>query len=219
MGKIGHVAIIPDGGRRWAKRENVSLRESYRKTVDLLRVGAEALFGAGVETLSLYLLSLENLRRTAGELEAILIEEKRLVEEVVPNLCSRLAVTPAVVGAVDLLPVPWNGIQLPPGVNWPASGKKLYLCLTYSPNLELASAVRKIGGDTDPASLWNALWVKQPVDLLIRTGGAHTLSNFIPLQCGYAQLVFLDDLFNDTTVDTILHIVEQQVGRGYKYGW
>jgi undecaprenyl pyrophosphate synthase len=37
------------------------------------------------------------------------------------------------------------------------------------------------------------------INLLIRTGGYHRLSGFIPYKCAYAELLFIDKLFPDCT--------------------
>jgi undecaprenyl diphosphate synthase len=219
MAQINHVALIADGGRRWAARENVTLRVSYRKMMDLLALDTQALFEAGINIVSLYLLSKENLRRTQQELEAALTEEKRFVEEVVPDLCIKFNANAKIAGAVELLPESWQYIKLPSHQPKMDSQKTLNLCIAYSPELELAAAIKEISQSSDMKAIIRHLWVSEPVDLLIRTGGARTLSNFIPLQCGYAQLVFLDELFNDTSVETILSIVRRQMIQDFKFGW
>ena len=63
-----------------------------------------------------------------------------------------------------------------------------------------------------------ALWVPQEIDLVIRTGGARTLSHFLPLQTGYARLVFLDQLFNDTTSEQFLDIIKDHEERRFLFG-
>lgn len=64
----------------------------------------------------------------------------------------------------------------------------------------------------------NYLEIPHPVDILIRTGGAQTLSGFMLPQLAFARLFFLDKLFNDLTVQEVRDIVE--VCRKYelKYG-
>ena len=43
------------------------------------------------------------------------------------------------------------------------------------------------------------LMVTQPVDLIIRTGGQHRISNFLLYQAAYAELYFTDKLWPDFT--------------------
>jgi len=219
LGQIKHIALIPDGARRWARRENVTLRESYRKMMDLLALDTQALFEAGANVISLYLLSKENLRRPPEELNAALIEEKRFVEILVPQLCTQLKVNARIAGTPELLPEPWNAIVLPPQQVPADFNKKLNLCIAYSPDAELSFALKRIQGTTNTSSIISHLWVDESVDLLIRTGGAQTLSNFIPLQCGYARLMFVNELFNDTSVETVVRIVREHLKQDFKFGW
>jgi undecaprenyl diphosphate synthase len=219
LGEIKHVALIADGARRWSRREKVPLRDSYRKMMDLLALDTHALFDAGAHVVTLYLLSKENLRRSSEELEAALAEEKRFIEVLVPQLCTKLELSVRIAGNPELLPGPWSSIVLPVQDKAADIKRKLNLCIAYSPEAELSFALKRIQENDNTDSIIQHLWVDEPVDLLIRTGGARTLSNFIPLQCGYANLVFLDELFNDTSVETLLRIVREHVRHDFKYGW
>ena len=51
--------------------------------------------------------------------------------------------------------------------------------------------------------LGNALDCKHNVDLLIRTGGDHRLSNFLLWQAAYAELFFTDTLWPDFTTNEL----------------
>jgi len=53
------------------------------------------------------------------------------------------------------------------------------------------------------------LWVPEEVDLIVRSGGAETLSQFLPLQAAYARMAFLPSLFNDLTVGRVLDVVTE----------
>ena len=54
-----------------------------------------------------------------------------------------------------------------------------------------------------------ATLTKLSLDLVIRTGDAITLSDFLPIESRYAQLYFLPTLFNDLTVDDLMGICDQ----------
>jgi short-chain Z-isoprenyl diphosphate synthase len=218
MANINHIALIPDGARRWARRENVALKASYGKSVALLTSYIDTLFSLGVDVVTVYLLSKENLKRSPEELSAALSQVERFVRENVPELCDRLGTDARIAGAVDLLPAPWRGMGSHLLDTGTRSAKRLNLCIAYDPLLELWSVINKKESSSSE-TLMSCMWVADRVDLLIRTGGARTLSNFVPLQCGYAQLVFLDELFNDTSLDQMLRIVEQHRNLDVKIGW
>ena len=82
----------------------------------------------------------------------------------------------------------------------------LNLLLAYDPIEEIIQAFRT---STNHERFYEDLWVTKPVDLVIRTGGAKLLSNFLPLQCGYARLYCYDKLFNDFTTEDLDEVVHQ----------
>lgn len=57
-----------------------------------------------------------------------------------------------------------------------------------------------------------------PADILIRTGGAQTLSGFMLPQIAFARLFFLDKLFNDLTVKETLDLIKMYQKYELKYG-
>lgn len=67
----------------------------------------------------------------------------------------------------------------------------------------MAFEIRK---DQEP-SFVNYLKIPYPVDILIRTGGAQTLSGFLLPQLAFARLFFLDELFNDITISKLNEIL------------
>ena len=71
------------------------------------------------------------------------------------------------------------------------------ILIAYNPIQEIAHAISKSNPPTD---FLKHLWVTTPLDLVIRSGGANLLSNFLPLQSGFARLIFRNELFNDLTI-------------------
>lgn len=68
------------------------------------------------------------------------------------------------------------------------------------------------------SEIYNYLEIPHPVDILIRTGGAQTLSGFMLPQLAFARLFFLNKLFNDLTVQEVKDIVGVYRECGLKYG-
>jgi undecaprenyl diphosphate synthase len=95
------------------------------------------------------------------------------------------------------------------------AGGTLNLCIGYHPADEILQALNKA---PEPEAFYNYLWVKKPVDLIIRSGGANVLSNFLPLQSGYARLYFFNDFFNDLKDETIQQTIETYCSEVLKYG-
>jgi short-chain Z-isoprenyl diphosphate synthase len=95
-----HVGVILDGNRRWATAQGSSSAAGHRagaaKIVDFLGWCDEA----GVEVVTLWLLSTDNLNRPPAELEALL----GIIEDTVTGLVEQRRWRLHPVGALDLLP-------------------------------------------------------------------------------------------------------------------
>ena len=57
--------------------------------------------------------------------------------------------------------------------------------------------------------LSNALDCSHSVDILLRTGGDHRLSNFLLWQSAYAELFFIDTLWPDFSEDELEKIIRK----------
>jgi len=200
-----HLGIIPDGGRRWARQQGCSLEESYRRTRELLQAMPEIAFSQGFQEISIYLSSIQNFRRKPGEMETNLrLVESSLVDHI-PALANELGCRIVVAGHRSVLPASLKQvIRLAEETTASASHCRLNLLIAYDPVEEILQAIRKCA---DPAEFRSHLWVTTPVDLIIRSGNAPLLSNFLPLQSGFARTLYLDQLFNEITPEMFSEIL------------
>jgi undecaprenyl diphosphate synthase len=140
-------------------------------------------------------LSKENLGRSPDHLQAALDAEGYALRELLPRLCERWEASVNIAGDVTLLPEPFRNQAIALAQQTHRySKRKIYFLLAYNPWDEIRHALAHCD---DLDHLEQALWVKEPVDLVIRTAGGCRLSNFLPLQSGYAELEFFDCFFND----------------------
>src|SRR5215831_12394531 len=95
-----HVGVILDGNRRWARSVGLAdVSDGHQKGADHIVELLGWCRQAGVEVVTLWLLSTDNLARPAAEVEALL----RIIETTVRGLVAQgWHVKP--VGALDLLP-------------------------------------------------------------------------------------------------------------------
>ncbi|MGW4828914.1 undecaprenyl diphosphate synthase family protein [Amycolatopsis japonica] len=208
-----HVGIIPDGTRRWSKHNAMDLEEGYKLALTRLTDIVAYLYRKGVEAVSLYLLSSDNLGRNVTDLHAILQAETFMCAELLPPLISDHRVRVTLAGDLSRLPevfqTPWLTLS-----SESDGEKRLYLCVGYSPMDEIQASLTA-GANT--ISL-EQLWVPERVDLVIRTAGYNRLSNFLPLQSGYAELVFMPVLFNDANITDIAEILARFEETERNYG-
>lgn len=207
---IRHLGLIPDGARRWARRNALTYYDSYwfamRKLVDIL----DTAYQQGVLIQSVYLLSTENLGRSPSDLAPVFETEQRLLNTLLPGFCDKWDCSVHHAGLKPLLPSTYADAvdQLctdhPP---LPISGgmqRKLYLLIAYNPWDELEFAIKN---SASPQDFREKLWVTEELDLVIRTAEGQLLSNFLPLQSGYAELHFMSALFNDVEVGEVAEII------------
>ncbi|MEJ2415228.1 MAG: polyprenyl diphosphate synthase, partial [Sulfurimonas sp.] len=86
------------------------------------------------------------------------------------------------------------------------------LALNYGSKDEILRAVNRLKsneGDITKEMLENTLDCKADVDLLIRTGGDHRLSNFLLWQAAYAELFFTDTLWPDFSAKELEKIIKK----------
>ena len=95
-----HVGVMLDGNRRWARERGAGSAEGHRAGAENIAPFLGWCEEAGVEVVTLWLLSTDNLNRPAAELEPLLT----IIEQVVSDLADAERWRMRVVGALDLLP-------------------------------------------------------------------------------------------------------------------
>jgi undecaprenyl diphosphate synthase len=211
-----NVGLIPDGTRRWAQREQLPLSDAYRKTMLNICEIIDYLYSQNSLTISIYLLSKQNLGRKADELDAVVSAETDLIENLLPFLLNKWDVNLVIAGCLE---------QVPETLSKAASNvssvfcqnehsRKLYLLIGYDSYDEITH-VRKMASTSN---WFDKLWVPHKLDLVIRTSGENRLSNFLPLQSSYAELFFIDCYFNDFNLQNLKHILDAYTSRNRRFG-
>ncbi|NTW24664.1 MAG: hypothetical protein HGA37_08195 [Lentimicrobium sp.] len=211
-----HIGIIPDGGRRWATNHKVSVRESYLRTKQLLAEIVDKLYANGIFEISLYLSSKENFKRPDNEVMAFNSVSIDAISDEIFQIAISRKINVKVAGLKGNLPEKYQAkIEFIEKETCSFENARLNLCIAYNPIEEIQQAFQKADG---PDDFINHLWIKNPVDLIVRTGGANLLSNFIPLQSAYARLFFVDKLFNDINWNDFESIIKTYRLLDRKYG-
>ncbi len=214
-----HVGIIPDGNRRWAKQNQMDLTEAYWLAMRKITACCDALFRQGVSSISVYLLSKDNILRAREDLQAVVIAESRLLRELIPALKRDLGVRVYHAGNPASLPEEFRAALQ--DVCEPGNGRadpfpRLYLLAGYDAYEEVTAARAAIG--PDPDKLIEALSVPVELDVVIRTGADRRISGFLPLQSKYAELFFEPYYFPDITPERVLAILDELRGRSRRFG-
>ena len=200
-----HVGVILDGNRRWARASGSSDATGHQagadKIVELLGWCEEA----GVELVTLWLLSTDNLTRPTDELDTLL----RIIETVVHDLSEqrRWRINP--VGSLDLLPEHTARVLKEAAAATSAvDGLWVNVAVGYGGRQEIADAVRSLLAEhaergtsldelvrsLDVEHISEHLYTKgQPdPDLVIRTSGEQRLSGFMLWQSAHSEYYFCE---------------------------
>ncbi|HET9897787.1 MAG TPA: isoprenyl transferase [Streptosporangiaceae bacterium] len=200
-----HVGVMCDGNRRWARSAGLMIASGYRNGADKIFELLDWCRDAGVEVVTLWLLSTDNVvARPDSELEPLLAIIEDTVRELVAQ---KWRVKP--VGALDLLPAETAQVLKDAGeatIDFP--GLLVNVAVGYGGRREIADAVRSLLQEhatkgTTIEELAEVLDVEhiaehlytagQPdPDLVIRTSGEQRLGGFLLWQSAHSEFYFCD---------------------------
>jgi tritrans,polycis-undecaprenyl-diphosphate synthase [geranylgeranyl-diphosphate specific] len=216
-----HLGLIPDGNRRWARLHGLPPVEGHKRGAQVMEEFLRwCLKDDRIGELSIYGLSTENLqKRSRQELRCLyglmqeyfrkLLDSEEIYEyEVRVKVLGRYYRLPdSVVRLIrELMEATRHH-----------SKKFVNILVAYGAQDELLQSVRSLArslmsgrlGRVTEAALRRHLWVGRPLDLVIRTGGDHRLSNFLLYQAAYAELIFVDKYWPDFTYGDFRRCLEQ----------
>lgn len=220
-----HVAIIPDGNRRWARRQGqrAQFGHYHAGSMSHMRSLLHTAQRAGVKCLSLWGFSTENWSRSVVERRALF----SLIQKSLPTLeqdAHEHHIRFVHAGRTDRLPK-----QLMHALSVLVKNTKHYtdftivLCLDYGGIDEVVRAtqvLQKKNTTITASSLLGALDTAglPGVDLIIRTSGEQRTSGFMPLQAAYAELYFSERYFPDFSDKDFLCALKEYGRRQRRFG-
>ncbi len=195
-----HVAIIMDGNGRWAKKRLLPRSLGHRAGMNRMVPLVEHIFDCGVEFVTLYALSTENLNRDKEEVDSLFSLFREYFKKNVEKL-KEGSIRLRVIGDMSLLP-PDIVEMVANGERETAAGKRgtLALAVAYGARNEILRAVQSAKGETVTEEQFSSLLTTAGMpdpDFLIRTGNEMRLSNFLLWQAAYAELYFSPKMFPD----------------------
>ena len=201
-----HIAIIMDGDRRWAQRQNLPRTEGHRFGKESVRDVVRACGQLQIPMLTLYTFSTENWSRPRHEVTALMKWLREALSEEVPEL-DRNHVRLHAIGELEGLPRTVRmALKRALERTRDNTGLQLNLALNYGGRAELVQACRTLAlrvqkGELaaeciDEEALSGALYTAgmPDPDLLIRPSGEMRLSNFLPWQMVYTEIYFATDV-------------------------
>ncbi len=226
-----HVGVILDGNRRWAKMLGEQSQTGHQAGADKVAQFVTWCEESGVEVVTLWMLSTDNLDRPESELAPLM----GIIEHTVQDLAAtgRWRVNP--VGALDLLPVHTAEILKQAGEQTcDTKGLIVNVAVGYGGRREITDAVRSLLSEhanrgtsieelaelIDIEHIAEHLYTRgQPdPDLVIRTSGEQRLSGFLLWQSAHSEFYFCEAYWPDFRRVDFLRALRDFAARGRRYG-
>ena len=202
MNPIKHVAIIMDGNGRWGIKNKKSRNLGHRQGLSVTENIIKQTIKKKIKHLTLFAFSTENWKRPKKEVNFLF----NLLEEFFKKKINKLneqGIRLKVIG--DKKPFPKKIFKiLLSSENLTKKNKvlKLNLALNYGSKAELINAINLTIKNKIPiteSNLEKNLYTNESPnpDILIRTGNANRLSNFLLWQTAYSEIFFVKKLWPD----------------------
>jgi short-chain Z-isoprenyl diphosphate synthase len=205
-----HVGVMLDGNRRWAKAVGRDTAHGHRAGAANIEPLLTWCDEVGIEVVTLWLLSTDNLNRPAAELEPLL----QIIEEAVASLVDQRRWRLHPVGALDLLPAGTaEKLKAAEEATRDVDGMLVNVAVGYGGRREIADAVRSLLSEhaakgtsleelaqiIDVEHIADHLYTKgQPdPDLVIRTSGEQRLGGFLLWQSAKSEFYFCEAYWPD----------------------
>lgn len=226
-----HVGVILDGNRRWAAESGSPSSHGHRaggqKIIEFLGWCEEL----GVEVVTLWLLSTDNLARDPDELKALL----EIIEDTVTDLAEKKLWQIHPVGALELLPEATQKIlNNAQETTADVPGLLVNVAVGYGGRQEVVDAVRsylreeadagksisELVNSIDIEHIASHLYTKgQPdPDLVIRTSGEQRLSGFLLWQSAHSEFYFCEAYWPNFRKIDFLRAVRSYAARNRRFG-
>jgi len=218
-----HIAIVMDGNGRWANARGLTRVEGHKAgEASLLDVVAGAI-QVGVKHLSVYAFSTENWKRSPEEVKFLMGFNR----DVLHRRRDQLNDWGVRVRWAGRKPRLWtsviNELKFAEKLTARNSVLTLTMCVNYGGRQEIVDAVRAAvaaGETVTEKSIQRHLYTPDlpDVDLFVRSSGEQRMSNFMPWQSAYAEMVFLDTLWPDFTREQLWEAVGIYATRNRRFG-
>jgi undecaprenyl diphosphate synthase len=225
-----HVAIIMDGNGRWAQKKGKIRTFGHKAGVESVRAVVRFARQTGIESLTLFAFSSENWKRPEEEV-SVLMELFNLVLNSEAKRLHKNGVRLKVIGDLSAFDSKLVGkIRKAEDMTSGNNDLVLNIAANYGGRWDIVNAAKEVAekvkqGEMSLQDIDEAVFNQHTstaslpeLDLLIRTGGEHRISNFLLWQCAYAELYFTDVLWPDFNEDVFQLAVDDFNVRQRRFG-
>lgn len=225
-----HIGIVMDGNGRWAKARYRPRSFGHNAGRKAVREVVEGCIRHGVEALTLFAFSSENWQRPPDEVIALLdlfmLALNKEVDELDEN-----GVRLRFIGDLSAFDPALRKRMLEAAARTAQNVKlQLNIAVNYGGRWDIVQAARQAAAAVARRELaveaidealferWTSLAGVPPLDLFIRTGGDHRISNFLLWQLAYAELYFTETLWPDFNQASLQLAINDFARRERRFG-
>ena len=225
-----HIAIIMDGNRRWARAQGKPASFGHKEGAKTLEKIVRYANKIGLEHITVYAFSTENWKRTEEEVNALMLLLQNYLDDYSKRADSENIKVKILGDITALSPKMQKSIINCMERTKNNTGVVFNIALNYGGRDEITRAVKKIAtkvkegeinvDDINEELISNELYtVGQPdPDLVIRTSGEKRLSNFLPWQSTYSELLIIDKNWPDFNEQDLDNAIIEYQKRTRKFG-
>jgi undecaprenyl diphosphate synthase len=221
-----HIAIIPDGTRRWARKRGLPDIEGARAGAETVHRTVAYLVNTGLRYLTIWGFSTDNWKRSKEQVRLLFEQAQTWIERDAPWLNSQ-GVRLYHIGSIDQLPTSLQqAISYCEELTRQNTGMTVMVAFDYSGRAEIIKAIRRIMKAAVSPEMVNDDLVSHylytegvpDVDLIVRTGGELRLSNFMIWQAAYSEYYFSPILWPDFDEIELKKALEAYSRRHRRFG-
>ncbi len=225
-----HVAIIMDGNGRWAQQKGKLRTFGHKSGVEAVRASVRYAREVGISSLTLFAFSSENWQRPKEEVSVLMQLFSLVLKSEVKKL-DQNNIKLKVIGDTSALDKKLQEkIKKAEQKTENNTALTLNIAANYGGRWDIINATKQIANQVKnnallPEQIDEALFNNYvstsglpELDLLIRTGGDHRVSNFLLWQCAYAEFYFTDTLWPDFNESIFAVAVADFASRQRRFG-
>ncbi len=225
-----HVAIVMDGNGRWAKKRLMPRAAGHKAGVGALNKIIESASVTGVKCLTVFAFSSENWNRPKLEVSILMDLFVSSIKKYLPELI-KAGVCLRFIGDRSAFSEKLTASLLEAEkATKDNTHLKFNIAMNYGGRWDITSAAKKLLQDVQSGSVssedidedlfskYLSLSDLPAVDLFIRTGGEHRISNFLLWQCAYSELYFTDVLWPDFKSEEFIQSLQWFSNRQRRFG-
>lgn len=225
-----HVAIIMDGNGRWAQQKGKLRTFGHKAGVDAVRSSVSLARKLGIKSLTLFAFSSENWQRPKDEVNVLMQLFSMVLKSEVKKL-NKNDIRLKVIGDMSAFDTKLQEkIKNAEALTANNQSLTLNIAANYGGRWDIINATRRIAKKIEQQQITlndinedlfnqNISTAGLPeLDLLIRTGGDHRVSNFLLWQCAYAEFYFTDVLWPDFNEEVFNLAIADFANRQRRFG-